>query len=166
MDTSWIIVDGYNLIHQEDSISEMMDKDIFLARQKLIRLLESAIPSLAEQITVVFDGSHPEGGVDPFSASPVEVRFSPAGSSADTIIERMVANAPSPASILVVTSDRLEANAVSGSGAQTTSCQTFLKRLATSNIAHSRTRKKKRKRPPLGTIGDLFPEVNQSKNNK
>lgn len=158
MRTEWIIVDGYNMIHKEEGGAELLRRDLFLAREHLVRKLERAIPRMADKVTVVFDGSRKRGGIDNFSASPVEVRFSAAGSSADAVIEGLVAEASNSGSIMVVTSDRLEADAVSGSGAETISCTSFLSRLNNLKRKSAHLPSKKRSNAPLGTLEEFFPQ--------
>ena len=164
MKTEWIIVDGYNMIHQEADGASLMERDPFLARRHLIRFLEDAVPALAEKITVVFDGRNGRGEVDRFETSVVEVRFSPASSSADSVIEGLVANDAKPARILVVTSDNLEANAVSGSGAAAIRCEYFIDQIKSlrKRSGAVRATSGKRRSPGLGTIGDVFPKRDSS----
>jgi len=160
MNTEWIIVDGYNMIHRERDGADLLERDLFLARRRLIRHLEVAVPVLADKITVVFDGSGSRGEVDRFETSVVEVHFSSAGSSADSMIEGMVADDANPARILVVTSDNLESNAVSGSGAATTRCEYFMDQLnRLQKRGNPRLNKGHNKaKDGLGTIADIFPE--------
>jgi uncharacterized protein len=158
MALDWIIVDGYNLIHQDESLKDLLERDIGLARQRLTRLLERAIPRLAARVTVVFDGRGALGGRSDFESGTVEVLFSSANSSADTLIESMVAAAARPEGILVVTSDLLEANAAAASGAETASCAAFLARLA-GELSTLRARPNRAGLAlRLGRIGEHFPE--------
>ncbi len=157
MRSEWIIVDGYNLIHQQDNGKELLRRDLFLARQRLIRDLEITIPSLATRITVVFDGTGEHGGFDKFKTSPVEVIFSAQGNTADTVIERMAGEHTRPQDILVVTSDHLETNAVLGSGANTISCSSFLARLNASKTTLSESKYISKSERKLGRLGDKFP---------
>ena len=158
MALDWIIVDGYNLIYQDEILKELLERDIGLARQRLTRLLERAVPRLAARVTVVFDGQGATGGRSDFESGTVEVLFSSANSSADTLIESMVAAAARPEKILVVTSDLLEANAASASGAETASCAAFLARLAGDGSALRASQRGTALRARLGRIGDHFPE--------
>ena len=150
-------MDGYNVIHKQDEGAALLQRDLFLARQRLIRNLADAIPSMATRITVVFDGTGDAVGVDTFETSLVEVVFSSQGDTADTVIERMVGEYSNPQDILVVTSDCLEANAVSGSGAETISSSAFLARLKTSKHTLSGSGYIKNAGGKLGRLGDRFP---------
>lgn len=157
MQTDLIIVDGYNLIHQDADLAALMERDIGLARQRLTRLLESAIPRLARRVTVVFDGRGQTGGRSPLESTSVEVFFSSSSSSADGLIERIVSDSDKPEKIMVVTSDLLEANAVRGSGAECISCPHFLE-LLRAKRAGSGQQPLAPKRKSLGTLGEHFPD--------
>lgn len=147
----WIIIDGYNLLHRQGG-----GKDIAALRSALLRLLEQSAGAMAPRITLVFDGTMrsamPETG-----KTFVETAFSPAGMSADALIEAMVAAAPRPAGILVVTSDRLILEAAAAAGANVMSCSIFLNTLndARENTAGHIRRLAARSRGP--TLGEFFP---------
>jgi len=153
----WIIVDGYNLIHQDADLTALMGRDIGLARQRLTRLLESAIPRLARRVTVVFDGRGRTGGPSSLESTSVEVFFSSSSSSADGLIERIVSDSDRPERIMVVTSDLVEANAVRGSGAECLSCPHFLELLRAKRTGPGR-QSIRPGRKSLGTLGEHFPD--------
>ncbi len=158
MAIDWIIVDGYNSIHKQDELLSLLERDIFLARRRLVRMLEDAIPRMAPRVTVVFDGRGDRVERDEQEGSPVEVVFSSSNCSADTLIERMVSESSDPNNILVVTSDNLEAHAVSASGAAVQSCDSFFSSLLQASASN---RPRKLIKPPpgkFGRIGDIFPD--------
>ena len=129
MNARWILIDGYSLIHRQCKPGERPGH-LMTARQHLIRKLEEVAGRLAERITVVFDGAGSpklkgERDGEGYSSS-VEVLFSPSDKTADTLIERMVHEAPDSAGIMVVTSDRLERETTGAAGADTMSCGDFL----------------------------------------
>ena len=106
-----IIIDGDNILR---ALRLIQGADLALAEQFLQRL-ESAAAFKDWEVTVIFDGpsrflSRPAG--------PLVVRYAAPGQTADTVIERMVYEAPDRAQIVVVTQDRAEANLVLGLGAQ------------------------------------------------
>jgi len=154
MNYKWLIVDGYNLLHQDESA--LGGAGLEAARQRLVRRVESAAAGLAPRITIVFDGR--ERGRDAaFDAPHLEVLFSPSGLTADGMIERMVSQAENPLDILVVTSDRAERDVVSAAGASTMSSADFQHRCEqaakpVSNKGFGPLRNKSAK------IGDFFPE--------
>jgi predicted RNA-binding protein with PIN domain len=150
----WLIIDGYNLLHQDDSLARMLSSDIQGARHRLVRMVEETAHNMATQTTIVFDGR--EAGSDAALTSKyLEVYFSPANLSADTIIERLVCKIPNPGKSLVVTSDHAEHDTVSSAGAQTMSSEEFMAR------CEANARKVTPKRTPPGKepkLGDLFPD--------
>lgn len=151
MDFDWLIIDGYNLMHQDEALDGRRD-DLQTARQRLVRRIEQSATGMARKITVVFDGR--EGGRDVALDAPnLEVLFSPSNRTADGLIEQMVHAAENPERILVVTSDWIEQRLVSVFGATVISCREFLLRCATPFAAP------KKLKPAKGTtLGDFFPE--------
>lgn len=151
MDFDQLIIDGYNLLHQDEALEGRRD-DLQTARQRLVRRIEQGATGMASKITVVFDGR--EGGRDVALDAPnFEVLFSPSNRTADGLIEQMVHDAKKPERILVVTSDWTEQRLVSVFGASVISCREFLQRCETpSSLPKSR-------KPSRGsTLGDFFPE--------
>ena len=150
----WIIIDGYNLLHKEDEIAEMLGTDIQGARHRLVRMIERTALRMAQQTTIVFDGR--EAGQDPsLTSKHLEIYFSPGNLTADSIIERLVSKYRTPEKILVVTSDHAEHNTVSGAGAHVMSSEEFMAQCKIDN------RKPVAKRTPPGQepkLGDLFPD--------
>ncbi len=156
MDFDWLIIDGYNLMHQDDALDGRRD-DLQTARQRLVRRIEQSASGMARKITVVFDGR--EGGRDVALDAPnLEVLFSPSNRTADGLIEQMVHAAENPERILVVTSDWIEQRLVSVFGASVISCREFLQRCETPAIVS-----KKPKSSKGSTLGDFFPEKTHEK---
>ena len=154
MQPEWLIIDGYNVLHQIDDLAELIRTDIQAARHRLIRLVENTAHRMAPQTTIVFDGR--EAGSDAsLNSTHLEVFFSPANLSADTVIERLVTKFPTPEKILVITSDHAEHATVSSAGAQVMSAQEFIAR------CERDSRRPVSKRTPPGQepkLGDLFPD--------
>ncbi len=155
MHFNWLIIDGYNLLHQDGALDGKLD-DLPTARQRLVRRIERAAPEMAPRITVVFDGR--EGGRDvAFDAPHLEVLFSPSNRTADGLIEQMVHDAENPERILVVTSDWTEQRLVSAFGASVISCREFLLRCEAAE--RMPPPKSFGKRSSSGSkLGDFFPE--------
>jgi len=151
MDFDWLIIDGYNLMHQDGALEGRRD-DLQTARQRLVRRIEQSASGMAGKITVVFDGR--EGGQDVALAAPnLEILFSPANRTADGLIEQMVHNAEKPERILVITSDWTEQRLVSVFGASVISCREFLLRCEAPPVAPKKNRPLKGPR-----LGDFFPD--------
>lgn len=151
MHLTWLIIDGYSLLHRFDPAGARRPGGLQAARQKLVRHVEELAAGRYDRVTIVFDGRE-SGGGEGYELPGVEVLFSPAGRTADAVIERLVHDCPSPETVLVVSSDRLERQTVSGSGAQTMGCGDFL--------AEGEQRRRHRPPPsraPRPTLGDIFP---------
>lgn len=151
MDYDRLIIDGYNLLHQDGALDGRRG-ELQTARQRLVRRVEQSASGMARKITVVFDGR--EGGRDEALDAPnLEVLFSPSNRTADGLIEQMVHDAAQPERILVVTSDWTEQRLVSVFGASVISCREFLLRCEAPPTAP-----KKQKTVRGSTLGEFFPE--------
>ena len=154
----WIIVDGNNLIHSDrDNLFGNRRADFDLVRRALARSLDELVGELAQRVTVVYDGT--VGGRDEaFQTSELQVVFSAAETSADSIIERMVADARAPETILVVSSDRGERDTVGAAGARTMSCENFIELVKDTRKAMERRLSSRRRRSAEPSLGDFFPK--------
>ena len=154
MQTEWLIIDGYNLLHQIDDLAELIRTDIPAARHRLVRQVEHTAHRMAPQTTIVFDGR--DAGSDAsLTAKHLEVCFSPGNLSADAVIERLVTKFSAPEKILVVTSDHAEHATVSSAGAQVMSSQEFIARCERDSRGTASKRTPPGEEPKLG---DLFPD--------
>lgn len=154
MKPDWLIIDGYNLLHQDAELAALLRSDLTAARQRLVRQVENTAHRMAPQTTIVFDGQ--EAGVDDsLTVRHMEVYFSPSNCSADTIIERLVSRYAAPEKILVVTSDFAEHETVSSAGAHVMSAQEFLSQCERDSRRNIPSAMRPGERP---TLGDLFPK--------
>lgn len=144
-----LIIDGYSLLHRDPDAHTLLNRNIGLARQLLVRRIERIVPALAAETIVVFDGRG--GGAGEAFDTPLSIVFAPAQHTADTVIERMVHAHAAPHRILVVSSDRMERQTVEAAGAETQSCGDFLLREHTGN-----TRPLQRDQSRGATLGDFF----------
>ncbi len=147
-----LLVDGYSLLHRDPEMKAMLDRDVGLARQLLVRRIERIAPDLASETKVVFDGTG-KGDGEAYDTS-LTILFAPERHTADTIIERLVHTHPAPTRVLVVTSDRMERQTVEAAGAETMSCGDFLRR---DRAAAATTPFRKRRKG--ATLGDFFPPM-------
>jgi uncharacterized protein len=100
-----IIVDGYNLIRQSDTLRQSERKSLEEGRNALIRSLIVYRKLRGHRITVVFDGwvgGSPTEERD--LAGGMEIIYSRLGEKADEVIKRLLEKGSEE--ILVVTSDR------------------------------------------------------------
>ncbi|MBW2604557.1 MAG: NYN domain-containing protein [Deltaproteobacteria bacterium] len=124
-----IIIDGYNLIRQSNSFSDLDRRDIQLGREALLDTLASYQRIKRHMITVVFDGTN----APPFSqrenrVKGIKVRFSRSGETADSLIKRMASREREKA--LVVSSDLDIVNFAAAKGAATVSSSDFEEKIA------------------------------------
>ena len=158
MNTEWLIIDGYSLLHRNESPSRFRHASIEENRLSLIRDVESVLGMLpGERVTIVFDGVR-KGGKSEFESTQVEIIFSPAHKTADTVIEQMVHTAHNPEAIMVVSSDRLERETVASAGAHTMSSGDFLVLCENYRARLSVRSKQTTQRHKGPTLGDFFPE--------
>ena len=99
-----LIIDGYNLIRQSDSLSILDAQNLEQGREALLKRLAAYKKVRGHPITVVFDGW---GGFEPVSTRTrhkgIEVVYTGKGETADEWIQRRVGGVQYGA---VVTSDR------------------------------------------------------------
>jgi len=119
-----IIIDGYNLIRQSNSFSDLDRQDIQLGREALLDTLAAYKRIKRHKITVVFDGTN----APPFPQQEnrikgIKVKFSRSGELADSLIKRMAGREREKA--LVVSSDLDIVNFATAEGAATISSSDF-----------------------------------------
>jgi uncharacterized protein len=124
-----IIIDGYNLIRQSDTLGMIDRQDIQRGREALLETLIEYRKIKSHMITVVFDGTN----APPFSqrknrVQGITIKFSRSGEVADTVIKRMVSREKEKA--LVVTSDLDIVNFAAAKGAATISSPEFEKKIS------------------------------------
>jgi predicted RNA-binding protein with PIN domain len=132
-----IIIDGYNLIRQSNSLSRFDHQDIQLGRESLLDELAAYRQIKRHRITVVFDGTN----ASPLSSHKeqikgVRVKFSRSGESADAVIKRMASHEREKA--LIVSSDLEVVNFASSKGAATISSHLFEEKLKMAAYANSK----------------------------
>jgi predicted RNA-binding protein with PIN domain len=119
-----IIIDGYNLIRQSHSLSDMDARDIQLGREALLDLLSEYKKTKRHKITVVFDGAKaPRFSIKKDFYKGINIRFSNRNEIADTVIKNMVAAANGQ--VMVVSSDLEIVNFAESKGASTISSHEF-----------------------------------------
>lgn len=154
----WLIIDGYNLLHQIAAATG--ESDFNVLRRNILATLESLAGILARRITIVFDGKSANTSAD-HESKIVEIIYSPSDRSADTVIANLVWNADNPENILVVTSDRLERDNVRARGADTIASSLFITMLDEHVNRLGERLMKHNERNENFTLGDLFPDMNQ-----
>jgi predicted RNA-binding protein with PIN domain len=124
-----IIIDGYNLIRQSDSLGQLDNQDIQLGRDGLIDMLSVYKRIKNHKITVVFDGINASfHSRHKDRKKGIEIKFSTRGESADHVIKGMVASERERA--LVVSSDLELIEFAAIKGAASISSSGFEKKIA------------------------------------
>ena len=97
------------------------------ATEEFLQRLELAAANRDWEVVVVLDG--PERFLRR-ETGPLVIRYAPKGTTADTLIERLVYQAKERAQVVVVTRDRAEADLVLGLGARVWDPRRFLEELS------------------------------------
>lgn len=114
----FLIVDGYNILHAWPSLRKYLNESLEHARVKLIEKLSNYQALKGLKVIVVFDAHHVKGGSGGWVIEAgVEVIYSPQGTTADAVIEKLAGQLVEKGSVLVATSDWLQQRMVFGKGA-------------------------------------------------
>jgi len=118
----YLIVDGHSVIFAWPELRRLHERRTSLAREALVRKLRDYQDWTGVRVIVVFDGT---GTAIDASSYPGEVQifYSPAGQTADSIVERLASKYGSQFTLLVATSDYLEQETVSACGAECVSAE-------------------------------------------
>jgi uncharacterized protein len=116
----YLLVDGHSMIFAWPELRLLHDRRTSLARDALIRQLRDFQDWSGTHVVVVFDGT---GATVSEEAAPGEIQvfYSRAGQTADSIIERLASKYAERFRLLVATGDYLEQETASACGAETVS---------------------------------------------
>ena len=122
MRPEYLIVDGHSVIFAWPELHELHQRRTSLARDALVRKLRDYQDWTGVRVVVVFDG---RGAAVNESAEPGEIQifYSRAGQTADSVVERLASKYGSQHRLLVVTSDYLEQETASACGAECISAE-------------------------------------------
>ncbi len=120
MQPQYLIVDGHSVIFAWPELHKLHQRRTSLAREALTKRLRDYQDWTGVRVVVVFDG---KGTAISESAEPGEVQifYSRAGQTADSIVERLASKYGERYRLLVATGDYLEQETASASGAETVS---------------------------------------------
>jgi len=157
-----IIIDGYNLIRQSKTLSNLDRQDIQLGRKFLLKMLAEYKKIKRHKITVVFDGTNAHFS-SPFKdkIKGIDIRFSRIGESADTVIKKMAAKEREKA--LVVSSDLEIVNAVVSHGTATINSPMFEEKIAMAEYMSAKGFDRKNKEGWIPTTKKKGPSKRLSK---
>ncbi len=138
--TDYLVVDGHSVIFGWPELRAMHARHREAAREVLIRQLTNYQDHSGTRVVVVFDG---KGGRvnEATEKGGIQVFYSSTSTTADDIIERLVAKYAEKRSITVATSDRLERQTVYTFGADSISVDTLRDWLARAEKEFARTLK-------------------------
>jgi len=115
-----LLVDGYNIVHAWPDLRRVLDEEgRDVARARLVERVRVLHDHDRWRVSVVFDGRGAAIAIErPTPHTTFSVIYSPAGMTADDVIEQLVGQAPQPGEITVATGDLAERNTVEALGAQ------------------------------------------------
>jgi len=115
-----LIVDGNNVGRAWGDTGKLWRRDADAARARVVESVKLWHDAMGWRVSVVFDGRGSKLDVSsPSGESTFMVVYSPAGVTADTVIEQWVSNSREPPDCVVVTADRALRDAVTAMGADT-----------------------------------------------
>ncbi|CAN5801130.1 hypothetical protein BH20VER1_BH20VER1_30880 [soil metagenome] len=122
MQPQYLIVDGHSVIFAWPELLQLHQRRTSLARDALIKQLRDYQDWTGVRVVVVFDG---KGAAVNASADPGEIQifYSRAGQTADSIIERLASKYGSQFQLLIATSDYMEQETASACGAECISAE-------------------------------------------
>ncbi len=109
MGQPFVLIDGYNLLHAAGLARRQYGPgDLHVCRQRLLQQLSAHLDeTAASRTTVVFDAIGGDDDADRHQTiHGLSVVFAPAGTDADTELERLIAAHSAPRRLLVVSGDR------------------------------------------------------------
>ncbi len=120
MRPQYLLVDGHSIIFAWPELRTLHERRTSLAREALTRQLRDFQDWTGIHVVVVFDG---RGTAVSHEAVPGEIQvfYSRAGQTADSIIERLASKYAERFRLIVATGDYLEQETASASGAETVS---------------------------------------------
>ena len=120
--SSYLIVDGYNIINKWPRLVKAKNLSIESGRDELYRLVQAYCDNKGVDGVIVYDGKSAERTFE--NGNPAVI-YSAKGESADTVIESLIYNISDKSSVRLVTDDRNEANVAMGMGAFVISAKAF-----------------------------------------
>ncbi len=114
--SSYLIIDGYNLIYKIHPLLKASYKSIDFARDKLLNMVEAFCDYYDTEGIIVYDGNRKRRAIE--EGNPMVI-FSASGEDADTVIEGLVYKLHNKSQARVVTDDRVVTSMVIGMGAFT-----------------------------------------------
>ena len=129
--TMLLLIDGYNLLGGSDVFPQGKGGTLAAAREALLAFLAKNLQRrLRERTVIVFDATMaPPGLPRETEWEGISVRFAPRMSTADEMLEELIAAAADPRHLLVVSSDHRVQRAARQKGAQFIDSETWYAQL-------------------------------------
>jgi uncharacterized protein len=135
-----LLVDGSNIIHAWPETRALARREREAAKALLLRRVAVLHDFAGWRVTVVFDGRGDALAVEAIGgAADFASIHTPAGTTADDVIERLVARATDPAACLVATADQPERVTIEAAGARWCSPEDLAKRIEATDTQQTRT---------------------------
>ena len=131
------LVDGYNFIHHNPRLKQMINNSLEFARNQTIALIKGYISSRKIRVTLVFDGDD-VGYVDPVfqNTSRLKIIYSNAPEKADPLIKRLIKKEKNKKSLTLVSADHELMDFGRSHGAKIISPENFYHLLTKSYLIH------------------------------
>jgi predicted RNA-binding protein with PIN domain len=115
--TRYLLVDGHSIIFAWPELRKLHERRSSLAREALIKQLRDYQDWTGVRVVIAFDGKAQKISAisDP---GDVQIFYSRSGQTADTIIERLASKYAEKFTLMVATSDSMEAETIHACGAQ------------------------------------------------
>jgi predicted RNA-binding protein with PIN domain len=134
-----LLVDGSNVVHAWPETRALARRDREAAKALLLRRVAVLHDLGGWRVTVVFDGRGAELGVEAVGgAAHFACVHTPAGATADDVIERLVGRAAEPGACLVATADQAERATVEAAGAAWCSPEDLARRIEAADTQRDR----------------------------
>lgn len=137
-----LYVDGYNILENWKSLEEARKASLEEGREKLVGLLQEYISYSGWKVVLVFDAYNLKGVENIEHRGRLTVVYTKERETADSYIERMVANYEGKDEIIVATSDALEQITILGKGATRMSAPELEARLTEAHKMYRLRRKR------------------------
>ena len=125
-----VIIDGYNLIYADESLTKTAEASLEKAREDLMDLLSSYVAYTKTELVLVFDAYLVKDGEgSEYTHDGYRVVYTKANQTADAYIEKMMYDLGPDYSIRMVTSDRLLQFSAVQSGISRITAKEFLEEL-------------------------------------
>lgn len=129
---TYLLVDGYNIIHAWDDLKKVAEDSLDTARELLIQRLCNYQGFAQCELILVFDAYKVKGGVGSVEkVNNIHVVYTKEAETADAYIEKVTHELAKKHRVRVATSDGLEQIIILGSGAERLPASAFLKEITT-----------------------------------